>query len=59
MKVSELIKLLQDCEPDANVEFAYVTDATTCGTDISSVVQITYFEYEEYGREFKVQLRAN
>lgn len=58
MKVSELIKLLQMCEQDADVEFAYSTDEATCGTSIEHVVQIVFFGDERREASCLVQLQA-
>lgn len=43
MKVSELIVLLQKCDPDADVETAWKSDATTSGNAVESVAQFTFF----------------
>jgi hypothetical protein len=43
MKVSELIALLQKCDPDADVEFAWKSDTTTSGNSVNSVAQFVFF----------------
>ena len=58
MKVSELIGLLQKCEQDADVEFAYASDEATCGTSIDHVVQIVFFGDEIREASCLVQLQA-
>lgn len=46
MKVSELIVLLQKCDPNADVEFAFKNDTTTNGDDVISVAQFVFFGNE-------------
>ena len=58
MTVSDLIKLLQKCEQDAHVEFAYKSDETTSGTLIESVIQIVFFGDGEVEPFATVQLRG-
>ena len=58
MKVSELIERLQKCNPDADVEFAYESDATTDGTSIDHVAQIVFFGDELREEKCTVQLQS-
>lgn len=58
MKVSEMIKKLCKCDPDAMVEFAYAADNTTEGEQITSVAQFIFLEDGEEGNICVVQLRA-
>lgn len=58
MKISNLIELLQKCKQDADVEFAYASDDTTCGTSIEHVVQIVFFGDEIREASCLVQLQA-
>lgn len=59
MKVHELIKLLQKCEQDANVEFAYEHDETTNGYPIGHVVQMVFFGDETREEYCTVQLQGD
>lgn len=54
MKVSELIELLQKCDPDAEVETAYKSDETTSGSSVNSVAQFMFFGDGEDGKAFIV-----
>ena len=58
MKVSELIKRLQKCEQDAEVEFAHESDETTSGFQVSHVVQMVFFEDETREGYSVVQLQG-
>lgn len=54
MKVSELIKLLQKCNPDADVEFGYKSDETTSGNAVDSVAQFIFFGDDTCSDEYTV-----
>lgn len=57
--VSELIEMLQKCNPDATVEFAYERDETTSGNPIFRVAQFIFFGNEKDETYSIVQLRGD
>ena len=58
MTVSDLIKRLQKCDPDASVFFAFASDNTTTGDAVVEVLQISYFDEEQDNPLNDVLLRA-
>ena len=42
MKVKELIEKLKACDPNADVDFAYLSDNPTDGLSLTEVLEIRY-----------------